>query len=164
MGTPMRLVALLALCALPTAGTAHGLFANVKVIDGTVRVEVFFEDNEPAKQAKVKVLNAANDVILEGTTDDAGVWTCPAPQTGRYTLNVKHTGHSAKGSFQIVPPDAPPPPQTEPTREDLTGPQRLLWVSGGLAVVAVVFGGWYLMVRKRASGERAPSGSGEPAT
>ena len=146
-------LALAAVLLLPLSALAHGMGMDVKVNGPTVSISVYYDDDTPAAGAKVKVMNAAKEVILEGATDDKGAWAFPAPPPGEYTVRAKtDDGHAAKQTFAI--PDAPPPadaPPTgpPPTRADFTGPRRLLMIGGGLVVLCALFAGWYWIGRRK---------------
>ena len=146
------LLPLAALLLAPLAASAHGLMmSDPKVKDGTVTVEVFYDDDTPGADAKMRVLNPAKEVVLEGTADAKGVWTFPAPPPGEYVIRAKtDDGHAAKVELQVPrPTDPPADPPAGPTRADLTGPTRWLVAGGGVLLIALGFGIFYLYVRHR---------------
>jgi hypothetical protein len=148
-----RLLALaVALLACPLVASAHGLMmSDPKVKDGTVTVEVFYDDDTPGADAKMRVLNLAKEVVLEGTADAKGVWSFPALPPGDYVIRAKTTdGHAAKTDLYVPKPTDPPSePPAGPTRADLTGPTRWLFAAGGVLLISVAFGIFYLFVRHR---------------
>ena len=148
------LFALVGVLLLPLAALAHGMGMDVKVKGGTVSMAVYYDDDTPGAGAKVKVFNAAKEVILEGTTDDQGGWSFPAPPPGEYTVRAKtDDGHAAKGAFTISadPVPAEAPPTDTPSRADFTGPRRFIMLGGGLLVLCTLFAGWYWISRRNRS-------------
>lgn len=147
------LLALASVLLVPLVASAHGMGMDVKVKGGTVSMAVYYDDDTPGAGAKVKVFNAAKDVVLEGVTDSEGAWSFPAPPPGEYTVRAKtDDGHAAKGAFTIsadpAPADAAPtgPP---PTRADFTGPRRFVMVGGGLLLLCAFFASWYWIGRRK---------------
>jgi hypothetical protein len=117
-----------------------------------VSIAVYYDDDTPGAGAKVKVFNAAKEVILEGVTDSAGAWTFPSPPPGAYTLRAKtDDGHAAKGEFTISaePVAAEVAPADTSTRADFTGPRRFVMVGGGLVLLCAFFAGWYWIGRRK---------------
>lgn len=145
-------LALAAVLLLPLVALAHGMGMDVKVSRPTVSIAVYYDDDTPGAGAKVKVFNAAKEVILDGTTDDKGEWSFPAPPPGEYTVRAKtDDGHAAKREFTISADPAPAdsPPNESPTRADFTGPRRLVMLGGGLLVLCALFAGWYWIGRRK---------------
>lgn len=140
-----------ALLACPLVASAHGLMmSDPKVTDGTVTVEVFYDDNSPAADAKMRMLNG-KEVVFEGTADAKGVWKFPAPPPGDYVVRAKtNDGHAAKTDLHIPKPGDPPAEQPAgPSRADLTGPMRWLVAGIGVVFIGIGFGIFYLYVRHR---------------
>ena len=69
------LVTLLTLSLAPTAAFAHGLLVAWKMQGAKVEVQVFYDDDTDAAKAKVQVLNAKDEVVANGVTDDKGKWS-----------------------------------------------------------------------------------------
>jgi hypothetical protein len=106
MRTPRLLVlAATTLCGVlsaPTAALAHDLRATVTVADDGVKVlAYYFEDDTPAEQAEVKVIDASDAEVAAGQTDDRGVWAFSRPAPGEYTLTVESAGHVARVKFSV---------------------------------------------------------------
>lgn len=150
--------ALLAVLFVPLAAEAHGLGVQATVKPGMVRVEVFYDDDTPGSGATVRVFNAANEQILEGTADANGVWEFPAPPPGEYSVRAKtDDGHkSNKETFTVRPADAPPPPEPT-TRAVFTGPLKWLLVAAALAMIGLGFTTFYFFVRAMRT-KRTPPG------
>ena len=83
-----------------------------------LRVEAYYDDGTPAQEAKVTV-RRADQVVVEGRTDDKGVWTCPRPEPGTYTVRVVSVGHAADPETVVVAGASRPRP---PSRPPTTGP------------------------------------------
>ena len=86
-----RLVAILFLGLLPSMGFAHKLMVEPKFEGDRVRVEAFFDDDSPADDAVVHLLSATGEQLLEGRTNDNGVWYFDKPPPGEYILRVNCT-------------------------------------------------------------------------
>ena len=82
---------------------AHRLLVDPKVEGDQLRVEVYYDDDTPAQDAKVTV-RRGDTLIAEGRTDEKGVWTCPKPAPGSYAIRAESTGHVAKKTLVIPDP------------------------------------------------------------
>jgi len=95
-----------ALAWLACAGNcwAHALGVEAKQRRDKVEVEAFYDDNTPARNARVTVLDSGNKTIAEGKTNDKGVWSFKTPEPGRYRITVE-TGdeHRAKTTLEVRP-------------------------------------------------------------
>jgi hypothetical protein len=105
-----------------------------------VEVEVFYDDDTPAINAKVQVLDANEKVTLSGTTDTQGRWTFATPAAGKYEVRADAgAGHRAKTSLAVpVVAESPAPVAISdgPTREEFT---RFPWLK--VAIGVAVLGG-----------------------
>jgi nickel transport protein len=140
-------LAVLGLLALAGPARAHALGAECKVVGGRVEVEAYYDDDTPARDAKVSVRDAAQKVIVEGRTDERGCWSFPQPAAGKYEVVVDAgAGHRATVKVTVTgdPPAGPPQVVSDgPTREEFT---RTPWlkVAIGLAAIAVLAGAFWL--------------------
>ena len=149
------LLGVLAVAALPTAATAHGMGVEVKRIGATVQVEAYFDDDSPARAAEVTVTGSGGAVVATGTTDDKGVCTFAAPPAGTYKVVVDAgAGHRATKLFTI--PGDPPPAERVVvseglSREETTGSRRFAMVGLGLVAIAGTSASlWWTQRRNRA--------------
>jgi hypothetical protein len=96
----------IAIALLLTAAPAfaHKLLLDCRVKDDRVRVEAFYDDDTPAQKAKVSLENEANQVVAEGRTDERGLWSCPLPKPGKYTVRAESVGHAARETLVISAP------------------------------------------------------------
>jgi hypothetical protein len=94
---------------------------QAKLRAGQVEVEAYFDDDTPARGAKVKVLDGQQAVIAEGRTDREGRWTFAAPEAGTYQV-VADAGAGHRATTQITVPAARPP--GEQNRSAEKGPAR----------------------------------------
>jgi hypothetical protein len=141
------LVALALVLFAPLVASAHGLSIEVKVTGGTVSVELAYSDDSPGAGAAVKVFNAATEVVLEGTTDEKGRWTFPAPPPGEYSVRAKtDDGHAAKRTFTV---SADPATVADADAPSGYRPPRLLLLGVGLLVLTVGFNVWYWLGRRK---------------
>ena len=126
------------LLALPATVSAHGLGADAKLADGRVVVEAYYDDDTPAADADVSVVDESWQSIAAGKTDTAGRWSFPAPPSGSYKVVVDAgAGHRAKVTLTVpaVPVESASL-SDGPTRAAFTGPQKWLWAAVGLAMIA----------------------------
>jgi nickel transport protein len=142
------LLAALFLCASPAS--AHRMIVDPRSKGDQLHVEVFYEDDTPAQQAKVIVLNG-DQLVAEGRTDEKGVWNCPKPPPGTYLVKAESLGHAAKAT--LVVSEAASAPATaavvdsQPT--DHSQQTAIPWrnVAIGLGVIGVLCIVW-ITVRK----------------
>lgn len=98
----MRYVAtitLLFVASLPAF--AHRLHVSARVDADRVRIEAYYDDDTPAQEAKITILQGET-VIVEGRTDDKGVFEFLKPNPGSYEVRGASTGHTAKEDFEIA--------------------------------------------------------------
>lgn len=149
---------------------AHKLLLDCRVKDDRVRVEAFYDDDMPAQKAKVVLENEANQVVAEGRTDERGVWTCPLPVPGKYTVRAESVGHAAKETLVVSAPvkkvtaepsigsDNPSGNFIAPGNSDIAQPARpsreektetpWLRIGIGFAIIAVLCVGAFLLKRR----------------
>jgi len=138
---------------------AHKMLISCDGRGERLRVEAFFDDDTPAQNAKVIVENEAREIVLEGKTDDRGVWSVPKPAPGKYLVRAETFGHVAREALVvaaetsapkvIAPPEMSPKgaeasvampresvqPDSHPARDQATGTPWLK-VAIGLAIIA----------------------------
>lgn len=143
----MRRAALLlalALAGAPGAATAHETRHEVRR-GAAVAVRAWLADGEPLAYAAFEVYSPAEPAIphLKGRTDRQG-WLAFVPDApGRWRVRVvEETGHGLD-----VEVDAAPPADAAPAAAPAGGPLRTL---AGLLAIGLVFGGLYLLQRRRA--------------
>jgi hypothetical protein len=150
--------------AFPSVARAHAVGAEVKLKDGRVVIEVYYDDDTPGAEASVKVTDPSDKLVAEGKTDERGLWSFPAPLPGKYKVVVDAgAGHKSTISVTIPEPAEPKTVQSEapaakgetpvtvsegPSRSEFTGTMRYVWAAVGLAVIGIgtwvvtrVFGG-----------------------
>ena len=131
---------------------AHRLLVAPPKVDGDrLRVEAYYQDDTPAQEAKVIIL-LGDEVVVEGTTDEKGVWTGPCPKPGTYTVRVVSTGHRADATLVVPEPDAPPAQATDDDRSHQT---RTPWgrLGIGLALIAGLGVAWRISRRTMGKAE-----------
>src|SRR5262245_13880228 len=101
-------IAIAALLTLASPAFAHRLLFDYKVDGAELRVEAYYDDDTPAQQTKV-IISFEGTTVAEGRTDDRGVWTCPKPSAGTYSLRIEGVGHATKGTLEIRDQPAPAP-------------------------------------------------------
>ncbi|MBO0699768.1 MAG: carboxypeptidase regulatory-like domain-containing protein [Zavarzinella sp.] len=142
---------------------AHNLMTDSRMVGGRLRVEVFYDDNTPAQDAKVSVKNG-DATVAEGRTDEKGVWVWEKPSPGTYTVHGQSVGHASRPetveikNADIPPRDAsadPGPPPESVTRAAKTRtPWRNLALGLGLIAGAILLS----QIFRRRTG--APAGVG----
>ena len=151
----IRFLAVMAMClALASVAQAHAVGIDVKLLDGKVTIETYYDDDTPAPAAKVAVFDAANALVSEGKTDVHGVWTFDAPLAGKYEVRVNAgAGHIAKTTFTIPPVAVETASIADgPDRAAFTGPMRRVMAAVGLAAIgSLTFVARWVARRKKAS-------------
>src|SRR4051794_2601266 len=106
----MRLSLLIAVAILagPAPVFAHRLHVEPKATGDQIRVDVFYDDDTPAQEAKVTI-RLGDRTVAEGRTDDKGVWTCPRPKPGTYTVWAESVGHAATETLPVPEPEQAAP-------------------------------------------------------
>ena len=136
---------------------AHDLRAKVNALVDPIRVEAWFDDDEPAAEARVVVTDAEGRTIASGVLDEKGVWSFPKPSPGSYSIVVELTGHRDRIRLEI--PEAAPPVVDSSWRLD----KNLGLVIGlGLLLGGSLSFAWLRRSRRR--GEVAPSAAPPPAS
>ncbi len=162
--SPLVLAGLVAL-AVPAAAVAHGVRTEVERRGAEVAVRAHYESGRPLAGARFEVTSPARPERshAEGRTDREGwlVFTPDAPGTWQVRI-VDATGHGRVVKVEVAPPPpsapsapAPAPERTPPpAAPHEAGPGLLLRTAGGVALVALVFGGLYAAGRRRRAAGR----------
>lgn len=126
---------------------AHNLMTDSRMVDGRLRVEVFYDDDTPAQDAKVTIKNG-DATVAEGRTDERGVWVWEKPVPGTYTVHAQSVGHASRPETvqikksDIEPPDAvadaAPPPESVTRAAKTRTPWRNLALGLGLIAGAIL--------------------------
>jgi hypothetical protein len=132
----------------------HALFAQCKVQGEHLIVEAYYDDDMPAQEAKIEVVDASNNVIASGKTDDKGVFRTKRPPAGKYTVRVDAgAGHQCKveanipatgdGKASPKKPGTGVKESTERTQVVSSGPTRedvrqIPWSKVGLGLFIIV--------------------------
>lgn len=133
-----RLVTAMFVLLPVAAARAHDLGAEARLVAGHVLIEAYFDDDTPARDAKVTVTNADKQQIADGRTDSAGRWSFPAPGPGRYTATID----AGDGHKTIVAVTIPAQRDTTaivsdgPPRSEFTKP-RWIGLGVGMLLIAV---------------------------
>ncbi|MCI0683562.1 MAG: hypothetical protein L0Y71_15770 [Gemmataceae bacterium] len=152
---PLLIVAL-----VPAGAAAHGIDLEWKQIGERVTVEAFFDDDTPARDARVQILDAQKAVVASGKTDAQGKCSLPTPKPGKYQIVVDAgAGHRKQRPFTIGTPSPTLPVPTAPAdppsssvtsgganRQEVT---RFPWERAaiGCGVIAALLGAWRLTRR-----------------
>ena len=147
--TILRFAPLLMLVAAAPV-SAHAISAECQIRKDRVELEAYFNDDTPARHAKVVVTNSDQKAFAEGMTDDYGRWSFPTPRAGRYAVTVDAgDGHRVVVSLTVpaTPGDAMAAGDG-PSREEFT---RTPWlgVGLGLLVIALAAVGLRAAVRRK---------------
>jgi hypothetical protein len=155
----VMVVATAVLC--PRVASAHALRAECSLGSGKVQVEAFFDDDAPAVNAKVEVLDHQAKTMAAGKTNAQGLWAFPAPAAGYYLVIVDAgMGHRAKVPITVPEAITAAGPLSEKkeiisegvARKEATSFPYLLY-KVGLGVVAIVlFSLAFLLGRRKLRG------------
>jgi hypothetical protein len=119
---------------------AHKLIVVAEVVGDQMRVEAYHDDDTPAQEAKVTVLQG-EAVIAEGRTDEKGVWTFPKPSPGSYVVQATSVGHKAATRLDIPESPSPPPEPIDRSETTRTPWRRLglgIGIIAGMSIVALI--------------------------
>lgn len=132
-----------------------------------VEVEAYYETDEPATKAKVHVLNAQENFVAAGITDEKGRWVFAKPAPGSYTVLLDAgAGHRAKTTLTvpgIVNEPTPEQPTTSGADRERDEFTQVPWLNVliGLAVIGGGCGIFLIVSRLRAIVRaRSPEASG----
>jgi hypothetical protein len=78
-----RTAALLLWLLFAGSASAHALGVEARLKDGRVVVEAFYDDDTPARDARVVVRDEDRTAVAEGRTDGDGRWSFATPPAGR---------------------------------------------------------------------------------
>jgi nickel transport protein len=119
---------------------AHKLYVDPTIFGDRLRVEVYYDDDAPAQDAKVTVF-FGDEQLATGMTDEKGVWTCQAPGPGTYLVRAESLGHAAKETVVVPDPAAEPLPPAPESRANRTRtPWRNIALGLGLIGGAILVG------------------------
>ena len=124
---------------------AHGMLMTAKIEGERIRIEVFFDDDTPADEAKIEVFNTEGTRIAEGTSDDHGVWFFPKPAPGRYSVKATNLGHAVQKTLTLSQESND---EVTPTREEQT---KTPWLKifKGLGIISVLTLTFWMIQRKK---------------
>jgi len=130
------------LALAPSIAAAHGVLADCRLKGGQLEVEAYFDDDTPAGQVQVKVVDARKKTIADGLTDAKGLWSCPRPAAGAYEVVVNAgSGHRKTVAITVPASELPPTPMraeppisNEPSRAEAT---RFPWERLGLGLLLI---------------------------
>ena len=100
-----RLLAPLAALVLLLAASpavAHDVAVWAEVVKGKVHVEAYFSDGSPVGDTPVAVADAAGKVLLNGRTNDKGVFDFVPPKKTDLTITVSAPGHESKATVKAA--------------------------------------------------------------
>ena len=162
-------VSILALAGLLWSSSpafAHKLSIDWRFDHGRLHIEAFYDDDTPAQSARIAI-ESGKQIVTEGQTDEKGVWSCPLPSPGSYTVRAESVGHAVKKTLTVTPnastneekasqspadkASATPSEATELTEEHASRSETTetpwLKIGIGFAVIAGLCSLWRLMKR-----------------
>jgi hypothetical protein len=136
--------ALMLLVTLPV--WAHQLHLDWQLRSGQIEMTAYYDDDTPADEADVRLLDAAGTLIGTTKTDERGMAYLPIPKEGTYRLEVKHIGHRASWELHFDPVGEVSEPRNE--SEHLV-PHLALWqrLLLGFGIIFGFFGSLKLFYR-----------------
>lgn len=85
---PRAVLAMFLVLAAVQPAFAHALGAECKLRGDRVEVEAYYDDDTPARNARVTVQDAAKKNVAEGRTNSKGFWSFSRPEPGWYRVTV----------------------------------------------------------------------------
>lgn len=80
------------LSTMPALAHKINVFAHAAA--GQVYVESYFADGRPVKQSRILVFDSTQALLLEGKTDDEGLFDFPIPKVDTLTIEIREIlGH-----------------------------------------------------------------------
>ena len=144
--------------------SAHGLGIEARLQDSMVHIQVYYDDNSPVSNGKLRLLDAANLLLLEGTTNAQGLFSFPSPPVGKYRVEVHvDDGHFAKTTIAIPPPSSSDASSENAmvsdglSRADRTGARK--WGMAVFGLVVIAAGAMLLQLFFQKRKPKAPSDS-----
>lgn len=136
--------ALAAVALDPGTASAHRMLVDAKVGPADVTVEVGYEDDIPAEDATVKLLDAAGAVVATAKTDARGVARVARPKAGTYTVAADDGGgHRTKLALTV--------PESDAEIAEARTERRNRWATGAAGVAVILAGSLFarrLLARK----------------
>ena len=145
-----HVAALSILCLAASPTFAHRLHVSSPTPVGpNLRVEAYYDDNTPAQEARIAV-KSGETIVVEGKTDERGVWTFPLPAPGNYTVTAESTGHTAKEQFFVGVGEASQVADAEEVAREREEKTRTPWLGLGVGWAAIgALSGLWLYVRRK---------------
>ncbi|PLX42908.1 MAG: hypothetical protein C0608_01095 [Deltaproteobacteria bacterium] len=142
---------------LSTGALAHKVNLFASESEGRVCAEGYTADGRPTKSSKIMVFKGGGEKILEGTTDEEGVFCFERPGVEALELKLEAgPGHLATFTLpeRVASPEgekAPPAPKIENKGDD--GPSFIKIILGILIIAGL--SGLYILFTKRGEGRDA---------
>lgn len=151
-------LALLGLLMLAVPVAAHNLGAECKLVGDRVQVEAYFDDDTPARDAKITVRTTDGQSLAEGRTDDKGCWSFARPAAGRYEI-VVDAGAGHRAVVKVTVPGeaeglalAPTRVSEGQAREEFT---RTPWLKVGIGLITIALFAGALWLARQAGKSKA---------
>jgi hypothetical protein len=131
----------------PGRASAHDLKVTVKVQKDAVVVEAGFDDDTPAEDAAVVILDAGGKEVAQGRTNERGVCRLSELPSGIYTAEVELAGHRDVVRFEVAAPEF----LDAPVEYIRSRPNKTIGLAAGvgaLLVLSLVY--WWVRLRKTA--------------
>ena len=127
---------------------AHRLNVVPKIIGDQLRIEAFYSDDTPAQEAHITI-SIGDEVLIQGLTDEKGVWVGARPKPGKYTVKAESIGHAAKETLVIDATEKPPGDAAPDVRKERT---QMPWgrLAAGLGMIGGLYVAW--LIARRAIG------------
>ena len=151
-GTTILWFAPLLMLAAVAPVSAHAISAECQIRKDRVELEAYFNDDTPARHAKVVVTNSDQKAFAEGMTDDYGRWSFPTPGPGRYAVTVD-AGDGHRVTVSLAVPETPGDTAASdgPSRDVFT---RTPWLGAGLGLLVIALAAVGLRAAVRRKCER----------
>jgi hypothetical protein len=154
-------VAVVFVVVAPGRALAHDLKATVKLLPDAVVVEASFDDDAPAEDAVIVIVDGAGAEVARGKTDERGVCRLPMLGPGEYVAIVESIGHRDEVKFEVAGSSG----MLEFSRWRLDKRLGLAIGVGALLALSAAF--WWVRLRKPTAGITAgptggPAGDSAP--
>jgi hypothetical protein len=156
------MLAALVLTTCPGSVFAHAVGVSCTIRGDKVEVEAYYDDDAPAIKAKVQVLNAKDEIIATGVTDEKGRWSFATPGRGQYEVRLDAGAGHRKNTTLTVPGLVNEPTPAVPTANAVSSERdrftQVPWLN--VVIGLAVIGGScavFLIVSRLRSGTRVRS-------
>lgn len=119
---------LIVICLTASVASAHGLYVKPTVSPEAIHVVAMFDDDTPAANAKVTILNASGEVLASGMTNEKGEVGFPRPAVME-GCKVRVDAGDGHARTVLLPREGEAPADS---------PNKIWLTAAGLGIIAIV--------------------------